>query len=98
MIADATLLSIRSGFPRPTAAQAASFRGVPTGFVCDVVDGRGGMETAWRSCDEQIDDVIASLDAVHVAEIKLEAKVKAGFSEQSKIIAMLADGGAVIER
>lgn len=226
MIEEPRLLSIRNRFPRPTAAQVAKFYNVPTGFVCDAMDGRGGMETAisplldaqiagcaivaengpegnlatlgalhimqkgdvivaamrggqtvaaagdmvlammrykggvgfvtdgpmrdltgirdiglptWCSglnpnspyatgpgrvghgasvggqvvnsgdiivADEngvvvvpydQIDNVITKLDAVQAAEIALEAKVKAGFSEQSKIIAMLADGRAVIE-
>ncbi len=46
MIEDPTLLRIRTRFPRPTAAQVAKFRDVPTGFVCDAMDGRGGMETA----------------------------------------------------
>lgn len=226
MIEDPTLLRIHTRFPRPTVAQVAKFRDVPTGFVCDAMEGRGGMKTAisplldahiagcavvaengpegnlatlgalhimqkgdvvvaamrggqtvaaagdmvlammrnkggvgfvtdgpmrdltgirdvglpaWCSglnpnspyatgpgrvgygasvggqvvnsgdivvADEngvvvvpydQIDNVIARLDAVHAAEFALEAKVKAGFSEQSKIIAMLADGRAVIE-
>ncbi|SEW32441.1 4-hydroxy-4-methyl-2-oxoglutarate aldolase [Cognatiyoonia koreensis] len=226
MIEDPRLLSIREGFARPTAKQVAAFRDVPTGFVCDAMDGRGGMGTAisplldahivgcaivaengpegnlatlgavhimqagdviiaamrggqtvaaagdmvlamirnkggagfvtdgpmrdltgirdvglpaWCSglnpnspyatgpgrvgygasvggqtvesgdiivADEngvvvvphaQIDTVIARLDAVRAAEISLEAKVKAGFSEQAKIVEMLADGRAVIE-
>jgi 4-hydroxy-4-methyl-2-oxoglutarate aldolase len=226
MIEEPTLLSIRINFARPTPEQIAAFHDVPTGFVCDAMDGRGGMETAisplldahiagcavvaengpegnlatlgalhvmkkgdvivaamrggqtvaaagdmvlamirnkggvgfitdgpmrdltgirdvglpaWCSglnpnspyatgpgrvghgasvggqvvnsgdviiADEngvvvvphaQIDTVIAKLDAVHAAEIALEAKVKAGFSEQTKIIAMLADGRAVIK-
>lgn len=226
MIEEPILLSLRTSFPRPSAAQVAAFRDVPTGFVCDAMDGRGGMETAisplldahiagcavvadngpdgnlatlgavhimqegdvvvaamrggqtvaaagdmilamirnkggvgfvtdgpmrdltgmrevglpaWCNglnpnspystgpgrvghsasvggqivnsgdiivADEngvvvvpfaRIDDVIAKLDAVSAAEVALEAKVKAGFSEQTRIIAMLADGRAVIE-
>lgn len=226
MIGDPTLLSIRTKFARPTAAQVAAFRDVPTGFVCDAMEGRGGMGTAisplldahvagcavvaengpegnlatlgaihimqegdiivaavrggqtvaaagdmvlamiqnkggvgfvtdgpmrdltgirevglpaWCNglnpnspfatgpgrvghgasvggevvnsgdiivADEngvvvvpfaQIDAVITKLADVQAAEIALEAKVKAGFHEQAKIIAMLADGRAVLE-
>jgi len=45
----------------------------------------------------RIDAVIARLEAVRAAEIALETKIKAGFCEQTTIIAMLADGRAQIE-
>ncbi|MFB1023955.1 MAG: RraA family protein [Octadecabacter sp.] len=46
MIKEPTQLTLRAKFPRPTAAQIAAFKDVPTGFVCDAMDGVGGMETA----------------------------------------------------
>ena len=46
MIEEPTQLRIRTNFPRPSPAQIEAFRDVPTGFVCDAMDGRGGMETA----------------------------------------------------
>ena len=46
MIEEPKQLTLRAKFPRPTAAQIAAFKDVPTGFVCDVMDGVGGMETA----------------------------------------------------
>jgi 4-hydroxy-4-methyl-2-oxoglutarate aldolase len=46
MIEDPTLLTLRTNFPRPTDAQVAAFKDVPTGFVCDAMDGRGGLGTA----------------------------------------------------
>ena len=41
MIHDPPLLTIRRRFPRPTAEQAAAFRGVPTGHLVDAMGGRG---------------------------------------------------------
>ena len=46
MIEEPTKLTIRAGFSRPTAAQVAAFQDVPTGFVCDAMNGVGGLETA----------------------------------------------------
>ena len=46
MIEEPARLTIRQSFPRPTAAQVEAFRDVPTGFVCDAMDGTGGMDTA----------------------------------------------------
>jgi 4-hydroxy-4-methyl-2-oxoglutarate aldolase len=40
-----TQLTLRVKFPRPTAAQIVAFKDVPTGFVCDAMDGVGGMKT-----------------------------------------------------
>ena len=45
----------------------------------------------------RIDSVIAKLDAVRAAETAMEAKVKSGFSEQSRILQMLNDGRAVMD-
>lgn len=46
MIQEPTLLTIRADFPRPTKEQIAAFRDMPTAFVCDAMDGKGGMQTA----------------------------------------------------
>lgn len=46
MINEPPRLTIRTDFPRPTTAQLAAFRDIPTGFLCDAMDGRGAMDTA----------------------------------------------------
>ena len=43
MIEEPPVLTIRASFPRPTEAQLSAFRGIPTGFVCDAMDGRGAL-------------------------------------------------------
>lgn len=43
MIEEPPRLTIRRTFPRPTAAQMAAFRDVPTGFVCDAMQGVGAL-------------------------------------------------------
>ena len=43
MIEEPPRLKIRRTFPRPTAAQIAAFRDVPTGFVCDAMNGLGAL-------------------------------------------------------
>ncbi|EPX78682.1 RraA family protein [Salipiger mucosus] len=48
MIEEPPLLTIRKDFPRPTAAQVDAFRGVPTGFVCDAMDGTGALSLSIR--------------------------------------------------
>ena len=45
MIEEPVRLTLRRTFPRPTAAQVDAFRNTPTGFVCDAMDGSGGMDT-----------------------------------------------------
>lgn len=44
MIEDPPLLTVRRGFPRPSAAQMAAFAGAPTGFVADAMNGRGALD------------------------------------------------------
>lgn len=44
MIKDPPLLTIRRGFARPTPALVEAFRGVPTGYLVDAMQGRGCME------------------------------------------------------
>lgn len=46
MLGEPTKLTIRKNFPRPTAAQVAAFTDVPTGFVCDAMNGSGGLDTS----------------------------------------------------
>ena len=46
MIEEPPRLKIRRNFPRPTAAQIAAFEGIPTGFVCDAMDGKGALSSA----------------------------------------------------
>lgn len=43
MIEEPPILTIRANFPRPTAAQIAAFKDVPTGFVCDAMGGQGAL-------------------------------------------------------
>lgn len=43
MIEEPPKLRIRRTFPRPTEAQIRAFAGVPTGFVCDAMDGQGAL-------------------------------------------------------
>ncbi len=45
MIEEPPVLTIRQNFPRPTKDQIDAFRGVPTGFVCDAMNGRGAMDS-----------------------------------------------------
>lgn len=46
MIEEPARLKIRRNFARPTAAQVDAFRGVPTGFVCDAMAGKGALSSA----------------------------------------------------
>lgn len=45
MIEEPPILTIRTNFPRPTTAQIKAFEGIPTGFVCDAMDGQGALES-----------------------------------------------------
>jgi 4-hydroxy-4-methyl-2-oxoglutarate aldolase len=44
MIDDPPLLVVRKSFPRPSAAEVDAFRGVPTAFICDAMNGFGAMD------------------------------------------------------
>ncbi|TCO71939.1 RraA family protein [Rhodovulum euryhalinum] len=46
MIEEPPILTIRPPKRRPSAAQIAAFQGVPTGFVCDAMEGRGALSPA----------------------------------------------------
>ena len=48
MIEEPPMLQIRSAFARPGAAQIAAFHGVPTGFVCDAMEGQGALASSIR--------------------------------------------------
>jgi 4-hydroxy-4-methyl-2-oxoglutarate aldolase len=43
-VASSSLLTVRRNFPRPTAAQLASFADTPAGFVVDAMNGRGALD------------------------------------------------------
>lgn len=45
MLGAPTKLTIRTSFPRPTPEQVKAFRDIPTGFLCDALGGRGGLDT-----------------------------------------------------
>ena len=45
MINEPAKLTIRARFPRPTPAQIAAFKDVPTGFVCDAMEGQGALDS-----------------------------------------------------
>ena len=44
MIEEPPVLIIHAERPRPTAAQLDALRGVPTGFLADAMNGRGGLD------------------------------------------------------
>jgi 4-hydroxy-4-methyl-2-oxoglutarate aldolase len=44
MIDDPPLLVVRRNFARPTESQIAAFAKLPTGFVVDAMNGRGGLD------------------------------------------------------
>ena len=51
IIEEPSILRIRRGFPRPTAEQIEALRGIPTGFVCDVMGGQGAVSSQTRPID-----------------------------------------------
>lgn len=59
MIEEPPILTLIEDFPRPTQAQIDAFRGVPTGFVCDAMEGKGALAT-------QIAPIGPDLDCVAV--------------------------------
>ena len=48
MIEEPPILVIRDRFPRPRPAQLASFENIPTGYVCDAMEGQGAMHSRIR--------------------------------------------------
>ena len=43
MIEEPAKLQIRAKIKRPTAAQVDAFKDIPTGFLCDAMEGRGAL-------------------------------------------------------
>lgn len=83
MIEEPRKLTLIRNFPRPTQAQIDAFAGVPTGFVCDAMDGLGGLGTAISPlepvfqghahgpalvADNGPAEILATLAAVHMIE------------------------------
>lgn len=53
-------LMIKRNFARPSAAQINAFQGVPTGFVCDAMQGKGALSCTIRPLTEtQCKSVVA---------------------------------------
>lgn len=46
MLEEPPILTIKQDTRRPTEAQLAAFRDIPTGFVCDAMGGRGALDCA----------------------------------------------------
>jgi 4-hydroxy-4-methyl-2-oxoglutarate aldolase len=117
MIEDPAKLTIRQTFPRPTQAQVHAFAGVPTGLVCDAMDGVGGLETAIEPiggggilpphavgvalvADNGPDEVLATLGALHIVQPGdfVVAGVRGGQSSAAAgdlVLGMLKNKGAV---
>lgn len=83
MIEEPPVLTLIEGFPRPTKAQIEALKGVPTGFVCDAMNGLGSLPTAIAPIGPDIDcvavgpalvadngaaDILATLAAIEVAQ------------------------------
>lgn len=46
MLEEPRALTIRTNFPRPSDNQVAAFKGVPTGMVCDAMNGIGALDSS----------------------------------------------------
>lgn len=57
MIEEPPILTLIDSFPRPSQAQIDAFRGVPTGFVCDAMEGKGSLATQIAPIGPDIDCV-----------------------------------------
>ncbi|SMX51137.1 RraA family protein [Actibacterium lipolyticum] len=83
MIEEPIRLTIRRNFARPTPAQVDAFRNLPTGFICDAMDGRGAMDTAIAPvgpdlpphavgvalvADNGPEEILATMGAVHIMQ------------------------------
>lgn len=82
MIEDPPKLVIRKSFPRPSPVQVAAFRDVPTGFICDAMNGTGAMDSGISPvgdrtahvagvalvADNGPEEILATLGAMHVME------------------------------
>lgn len=83
MIEEPIRLTIHEAFPRPTPAQTAAFQDIPTGFVCDAMDGRGGLDTVIAPvsanlprhavgvalvADNGPEEILATMGALHIMQ------------------------------
>jgi 4-hydroxy-4-methyl-2-oxoglutarate aldolase len=83
MLEEPPVLTLIEDFPRPSAEQIAAFKGVPTGFVCDAMNGLGAMATAIAPVSTEYDcsavgtalvaqngpaDILATLAAIEMAQ------------------------------
>lgn len=85
MIEEPVKLTIRQTFPRPSAAQLAQFQGVPTGMICDAMDGTGGLDSVIGPidggstlpnhavgvalvADNGPDEILATIGAMHILQ------------------------------
>jgi regulator of RNase E activity RraA len=83
MIEEPIRLTIRADFPRPTGTQVAAFKDIPTGFVCDAMEGRGGLDTVITPVSAQLprhavgvalvadngpEEILATMGALHIMQ------------------------------
>jgi len=68
MIKEPALLTIRKNFPRPTPDQVNAFKDIPTGFICDALDGQAAMNSSVRPIGEGRDIHCAAVGVALVAE------------------------------
>ncbi|WP_238367484.1 hypothetical protein [Mesobacterium pallidum] len=101
MIHEPPALTILRDFPRPTGAQVAPFRDVPTGFVCDAMGGQGALASVIQPLGGGRDIDCRAVGPALVAdngpaEAALEEKVRGGYCDVPEVAAMIADGRAVV--
>ena len=68
MIEEPPILSIVQNRPRPTAAQLDGLRGVPTGFLCDAMEGKGALGGGIAPVGGRIDPALHMVGPALVAE------------------------------
>ena len=68
MIEEPPVLTIRRTFPRPTKAQMDAFRGLPTGFICDAMNGKGALESRIRPLGDGRDTECVAVGPAIVAD------------------------------
>lgn len=68
MIEEPPILTIRRNFVRPTLAQIDAFRNVPTGIVCDAMEGKGALDCAIQPIGGGLDIDCRAVGPALVAE------------------------------
>lgn len=68
MIEEPPILTIVRNRPRPTEAQIAAFRGVPTGFLCDAMEGKGALDSAIAPVGGRLDTALHVVGPALVAD------------------------------